>query len=71
MCGSFWLIWIFGSVVGGCFWLAVVVVGWLCAVVLSWPCWWIGLWCFYCSKIDYFIVVDILFYCDIYIILLY
>ena len=57
--------------VGGCFWLAVVVVGWLCAVVLSWPCWWIGLWCFYCSKIDYFIVVDILFYCDIYIILLY
>ena len=25
---------------------------------------------FYCSKMDYFIVVDILFYCDVYIILL-
>ena len=48
----------------------LVVVGWLWAVVLGWPCWWIGLWCFYYSEIDYFIVVDILFYCDIYIILL-
>ena len=38
------------------------VVGWLC-----W--WWIDLWCFYCSEMDYFIVTDILFYCDIYIIL--
>ena len=26
---------------------------------------------FYCSEMNYFIVVDILFYCDIYIILLY
>ena len=49
-------------VVGSCFWLAMV--------VLSWPCWWIGLWCFYYSEIDYFIVVNISFYCDIYIILL-
>ena len=49
----------------------LVVVGWLRAVVLGWPCWWIGLWCFYCSEIDYFIVIDILFYCDVYIILLY
>ena len=48
----------------------LVVVGWLRAVVLGWPCWWIGLWCFYCSEINYFIVVDILFYYDIYIILL-
>ena len=42
----------------------LVVVGWLWAVDLGWPCWWIDLWCFYCSEIDYFIVVDILFYCD-------
>ena len=42
----------------------LVVVGWLWAVVLGRPCWWISLWCFYCSEIDYFIVVDILFYCD-------
>ena len=48
----------------------LIVVGWLWAVDLGWPCWWIDLWCFYCSEIDYFIVVDILFYCDIYIILL-
>ena len=58
------------AVAGGCFWLAMVVVGWLWAIVLGWLCWWIGLWCFYCSEIDYFIVVDILFYCDVYIILL-
>ena len=46
-------------------WLWAVVFGWqwLWAVVLGWPCWWIGLWCFYCNEIDYFIVVDILFYC--------
>ena len=62
LCGGFWLIWIFGS---GCGWLFMA---WV--VVLGWPWWWIGLWCFYCSEKDYFIVVDILFYCDIYIILL-
>ena len=49
----------------------LVVVGWLWAVVLGWPWWWINLWCFYCSEMDYFLVVDILFYYDIYIILLY
>ena len=26
---------------------------------------------FYCSEMDYFIIVVILFYCDVYIILLY
>ena len=26
-------------------------------VVLSWPWWMIGLWCFYCSEINYFIVL--------------
>ena len=36
---------------------------WLWAIVLGWPWWWIGLWCFYCSEMDYFIVVNILFYC--------
>ena len=41
----------------------LVVVGWLWVVVLGWPWWWIGVWCFYCSENDYFIVVDILFYC--------
>ena len=49
----------------------LVVVGWLWAVVLGWPWWWINLLCFYCSEMDYFLVVDILFYYDIYIILLY
>ena len=68
--GCSWLASCCWVVVGSCFWLAVVVVGWLWAVVLGWPCWWIGLWCFYCNEIDYFIVVDILFYCDVYIILL-
>ena len=53
-------------VVSGCSWLASC-----CWVVVGgWPWWWIGLWCFYFSEIDYFIVVDILFYCDVYIILL-
>ena len=68
--GCSWLASCCWVVMGGCFWLAVVVVRWLWAVVLGWPCWWIGLWCFYYSEIDYFIIVDILFYCDIYIILL-
>ena len=45
-------------------------VGVFWSIVLGWPWWWIGLWCFYCNEMDYFIVVDILFYCDIYIILL-
>ena len=31
--------------------------GWLWMVVLSWPWWMIGLWCFYCSEINYFIVL--------------
>ena len=31
-------------------------------VVLGWPWWMIGLLYFYCSEMDYFIVVDILFY---------
>ena len=44
--------------------------GRLWTVVLGWPWWWIGLWCFYCSEMDYFIIVDMLFYCDVYIILL-
>ena len=41
----------------------LVVVGWLRAVVLGWPWWWIGLWCFYYSEMDYFIMMFILFYC--------
>ena len=45
-------------------------------VVLGWQWLWImpliGLWCFFFgSGMYYFIVVDILFYCDVYIILLY
>ena len=60
--GYSWLASCWWVVVGSCFWLAMV--------VLSWPCWWIGLWCFYYSEIDYFIVVNISFYCNIYIILL-
>ena len=51
----------------GCGWISLWQFGqiswWLWTVVLGWPWWWIGLWCFYCSEIDYFIVVDILFYC--------
>ena len=51
----------------------LVVVGWLWAVVLDWQWWWIGLWVFFFfgSGTYYFIVVNILLYCDIYIILLY
>ena len=46
-------------VVGGCSWLASC-----CWVVMGgWLWWWIGLWCFYYSEMDYFIIVDILFYC--------
>ena len=48
----------------------LVVVGWLWAVVRDWSWWWIGLCCFYCSEMDYFIVVNILFYYSKYIILL-
>ena len=52
----------------------LVVVGWLWVVVLGWQWLWIalliGLWCFFGSEIYYFIVVDILFDCDVYIILL-
>ena len=41
----------------------LVVVGWLRVVVLGWLWWWIGLWCFYYSEMDYFIMMFILFYC--------
>ena len=45
-------------VAGGCSWLAVVVD---CTI---------DRWCFFLgSRMYYFIVVDILFYCDVYIIL--
>ena len=74
LCGGFWLIWIFGSGCGyGCSWLTSC--SWV--VVLGWQWLWIvpliGLWCFFffCSRMYYFIIVDILFYCDVYIILLY
>ena len=52
----------------------LVVVGWLWVVVLGWQ--WlrtvplIDLWVFFYSGMYYCIVVDILFYCDVYIILL-
>ena len=43
-------------------------------VVLGWQWLWIvpliGLWYFFGNEMYYFIVIDILFYCDIYIILL-
>ena len=43
-------------------------------VVLGWQWLWIvpliDLWCFFSSEIYYFTVVDILFYYDVYIILL-
>ena len=43
-------------------------------VVLGWPWLWIvpliDLWCLFGSGMYYFIEVNILFYCDIYIILL-
>ena len=31
--------------------------GSLWTVILGWPWWMIGLWCFYCSEMDYFIIV--------------
>ena len=56
----------------------LVVIGWLWVVVLGWQwlflvgsgCGLCRLWCFFGSRIYYFIVVDILFYCSKYIILL-
>ena len=54
--GCSWLASCWWMVIGGCSWLAVVV-DWF--VVF-----------FFCSEMYCFIVVDILFYCDIYIILL-
>ena len=47
-------------VVGGCSWLAVIVDGAFDRFVVI----------FFCSGMYYFIVIDILFYCDVYIILL-
>ena len=38
-------------------------------IILCSHCWWEYLGCF-CSRMYYFIVIDILFYCDIFIILL-
>ena len=53
----------------------LVVVGWLWVVVLGWQWLWIvpliGLWCCFGNEMYYFIIVNILFYCDVYIILLY
>ena len=52
----------------------LVVVGWLWVVVLGWQWLWIvpliGLWCFFGNRMYYFIIVSILFYYDVYIILL-
>ena len=44
----------------------LVVVGWLWVVGSG--CGLCCLWCFFGSRMYYFIVVDILFYCDVYII---
>ena len=49
------------QVLGGCSWLAVVVDCALDRFVVIF---------FFCSGMYYFIVIDILFYCDVYIILL-
>ena len=46
----------------------LVVVGWLFLVGSG--CGLCRLWCFLGSRIYYFIVIDILFYCSVYIILL-
>ena len=46
----------------------LVVVGWLFLVGSG--CGLCCLWCFFGSRIYYFIVADILFYCSVYIILL-
>ena len=49
----------------------LVVVGWLWWLFLVGSgCGLCRLWCFFGSRIYYFIVVDILFYCNKYIILL-
>ena len=48
----------------GCSWLAVVVLGWQWLWIVPL----ISLWCFFGSEMFYFIVVDMLFYCDVYII---
>ena len=68
---DFWQ-WLWVVVVG-----LLVVVGWLWVVVLGWLWLWIvpliGLWCFFFffgSEMYYFIVIDILLHCDVYIILL-
>ena len=49
-------------VVGGCSWLTVIVDGAFDRFVV--------IFFFFCSGMYYFIVIDILFYCDVYIILL-
>ena len=62
---------------GGCgLWVAVEVAGALGLLIVLQNLQMINLWCFffifyfYCSVMYYFIVVDILFYCNIHIILL-
>ena len=61
--------WIFGSGYGwswlaSCCWVVVLGWQWLWIVPL------IGLWCFFGNRMYYFIIVNILFYYDVYIILL-
>ena len=55
-------------------WVAMEVAGVLGLLIVLKNIQIIGLWCFFFfffgSKVYYFIVVDILFYCDVYIILL-
>ena len=55
-------------------WVAVEVAGVLGLLIVLKNIQIIGLWCFFFfffgSEVYYFIVVDILFYCDVYIILL-
>ena len=55
-------------------WVAVEVAGVLGLLIFLKNIQIIGLWCFFFfffgSEVYYFIVVDILFYCDVYIILL-
>ena len=59
---------------GGCgLWVAVEVAGVLGLLIVLQNLQMIGLWCiffFFGSGVYYFIIVDILFYCDVYIILL-
>ena len=51
-------------------WVTVEVAGVLGLLIFLQNLQMIGLWCFFFFFCNYFIVVDILFYCDVYIILL-